>query len=216
MQRYLTDEPVEAFAARAAYRLRKLGQTPSRRDANGCAAAGAGRGGGAGHGPNAVGGADGGQGASPGAGGRAEAKGGRGRESGDYHRPARPGGVSTRPRPRRSNRPWPPRPPRRTPSWTAGLALAFLQDKVLAAGRPKAWAGTYDKAVKLRQALDAAEPQVAKAFVGRPLAVALTRRAAGLRLPGPGRRGPGGQAVSALTLRQTVQGAGPPGHGGLP
>jgi tetratricopeptide (TPR) repeat protein len=57
--------------------------------------------------------------------------------------------------------------------------LAFFLDKVLSAGRPKGWAGGLGKGVTLRGAVDAAEPEVAKAFADRPLAEALIREMLG-------------------------------------
>jgi tetratricopeptide (TPR) repeat protein len=53
--------------------------------------------------------------------------------------------------------------------------LAFLRDKVLSAGRPREWAGGQGKDVTLRQAMDAAEAEVAKVLGKRPLAEAALR-----------------------------------------
>jgi hypothetical protein len=53
--------------------------------------------------------------------------------------------------------------------------LAFLQDKVLMAGRSKNWYGGQGKDLTLRQAAEAAEPEVAEAFADRPLAEASLR-----------------------------------------
>jgi hypothetical protein len=65
--------------------------------------------------------------------------------------------------------------------------LKFFQDKVLSAGRrkdwggglPKDWARGLGKDVTLRQAVDAAEPEVAKVFADRPLAEASIREMLG-------------------------------------
>ncbi len=89
----------------------------------------------------------------------------------------------------------------------ARAVLAFLQDRVFSAGRPKAWAGPYDKGVTLRKAVDAAEPEVARTFAGRPLAVAMLREilgAAYLDLDEAPRAVK--QYEQALALRQKVQG----------
>jgi hypothetical protein len=65
--------------------------------------------------------------------------------------------------------------------------LAFFQDRLLSAGRrkdwggglPKDWARGLGKAVTLRQAVDAAEPEVAKVFADRPAAEASIREMLG-------------------------------------
>lgn len=53
--------------------------------------------------------------------------------------------------------------------------LAFLQDKLLSAGRSKGWGGSKGKDVTLRQALDAASAAVAGAFPDRPVVEASIR-----------------------------------------
>jgi len=57
--------------------------------------------------------------------------------------------------------------------------LAFLRDKLLSAGRPEEWTGRPRDDLTLREAVDAAEPQVAEAFADRPLAEALIRSTLG-------------------------------------
>lgn len=59
--------------------------------------------------------------------------------------------------------------------------LDFLQKKVFSSGNPKGWgATTLGKDVTLRQAVDAAEPRVADAFVDQPLVEASIRRILGV------------------------------------
>jgi serine/threonine protein kinase len=53
--------------------------------------------------------------------------------------------------------------------------LAFFQDNVLSAGRPEGKEGGLGNKVTLRQAVDAAEPQIAGAFADRPLVEASIR-----------------------------------------
>ncbi len=53
--------------------------------------------------------------------------------------------------------------------------LEFFQDKVLSAGRPEGQEGGLGKNVTLRQAVDAAEPEIATAFADRPLVEASIR-----------------------------------------
>jgi hypothetical protein len=85
--------------------------------------------------------------------------------------------------------------------------IAFLQDKVFAAGRPKEWAGPYDAAITLRQAIDRAEAQVATTFAGRPLRTAMIREALGAAYLDLGDAARGiKQYEEALTLRYRVQG----------
>jgi hypothetical protein len=58
-------------------------------------------------------------------------------------------------------------------------ALAFFQGKVLSAGRHVGWTGVQSKDITLRQAVDAAEAQVAGQFADRPLAEAAVRELLG-------------------------------------
>jgi tetratricopeptide (TPR) repeat protein len=58
--------------------------------------------------------------------------------------------------------------------------LEYFQEKVLSAGRPKDQDGGLGKDVKLRQAVDAAEPTIAKAFADRPLVEASIRYTLGV------------------------------------
>ncbi len=53
--------------------------------------------------------------------------------------------------------------------------LAYFQNQVLSAGRPQGQEGGLGKDVTLRQAVDAAEPAIAKAFADRPLVEASIR-----------------------------------------
>jgi tetratricopeptide (TPR) repeat protein len=57
--------------------------------------------------------------------------------------------------------------------------LAFLNDKMLTAGRPMGWSGGQGKDVTLRQAVDAAESKVAGSFADQPLAEASVRETLG-------------------------------------
>ena len=85
--------------------------------------------------------------------------------------------------------------------------LAFLEDKVLSAGRPKGLSGGLGKDVTLRQAADAAESEVAKIFADRPLAEASIREALGsayLDLEEPALAVK--QFERALTLREAMLG----------
>jgi len=59
------------------------------------------------------------------------------------------------------------------------VLLQFFRDKVLAAGRPEGQEGGLGKDVTLRQAIDAAESQIAEAFKGQPLAEAAIRKTLG-------------------------------------
>ena len=61
----------------------------------------------------------------------------------------------------------------------AAAVLAFLRDKLLSAGGPRVWTDPPKKGITLREAVDAAEPQVADAFPDRPLAEASVRDALG-------------------------------------
>jgi non-specific serine/threonine protein kinase/serine/threonine-protein kinase len=58
--------------------------------------------------------------------------------------------------------------------------LGFFQDKVLAAARPERQAGGLGTYATIRDALDAAEPQIAASFAGRPLVEASIRHTLGL------------------------------------
>lgn len=85
--------------------------------------------------------------------------------------------------------------------------LEFFQDKVLAAGRPRGWAGNPGKDVTLRQAVEAAESKVAEAFADRPLAEASIREILGateveLGDPSPAIK----QYERALALRRALLG----------
>jgi serine/threonine protein kinase/tetratricopeptide (TPR) repeat protein len=57
--------------------------------------------------------------------------------------------------------------------------LGFFQDKVLSAGRPEGQEGGLGRNVTLRQAVDAAEPEIAKTFADRPLVEASIRETLG-------------------------------------
>jgi tetratricopeptide (TPR) repeat protein len=57
----------------------------------------------------------------------------------------------------------------------AKAVLEFFQSKVLSAGRPEGQEGGLGNKVSLRQAVDAAEPAIAKAFADRPLVEASIR-----------------------------------------
>ncbi len=57
----------------------------------------------------------------------------------------------------------------------AKAVLGFFQDKVLSAGRPEGQEGGLGNNVTLRKAVDAAEPQILKAFADRPLVEASIR-----------------------------------------
>jgi serine/threonine protein kinase len=58
--------------------------------------------------------------------------------------------------------------------------LDFFQDKVLSAGRPEGQEGGLGNQVTLRKAVDAAEPEIAKKFADRPLVEASIRNTLGL------------------------------------
>jgi tetratricopeptide (TPR) repeat protein len=53
--------------------------------------------------------------------------------------------------------------------------LAFVQNKLLASGRPTGWTGGQGKDVTLRKAVEAAESKILEAFAGQPLAEASLR-----------------------------------------
>jgi hypothetical protein len=58
--------------------------------------------------------------------------------------------------------------------------LGFLRDNVLSAARPKGRQGGLGRLVTIREAVDAAEPSIAKAFAGQPLVEAAVRDAVGM------------------------------------
>src|SRR5262249_43824378 len=58
--------------------------------------------------------------------------------------------------------------------------LDFFQKRVLSATRPKNQEGGLGRQVTVRQAVDYAEPNIAKAFAGHPLAEASIRQAMGI------------------------------------
>src|SRR5579875_2941689 len=62
----------------------------------------------------------------------------------------------------------------------AKAVLGFFLNKVLSAGRPKGQEGGQGKDVTLREAVDAAEPEIAKAFADRPLVEASVRDTLGM------------------------------------
>jgi serine/threonine protein kinase len=62
---------------------------------------------------------------------------------------------------------------------SAEAVLQFFRDKVLAAGRPEGQKGGLGKDVTLRQAIDAAEAEIAKSFTNRPLVEAAIRKTIG-------------------------------------
>ena len=62
----------------------------------------------------------------------------------------------------------------------ARAVLKFFQDKVLAAPRPKGQEGGVHRDVTIREALDEAEPEIAKAFVDQPLVEASIRNTLGV------------------------------------
>jgi serine/threonine protein kinase/tetratricopeptide (TPR) repeat protein len=57
----------------------------------------------------------------------------------------------------------------------AKAVLGFFQEKVLAAGRPEGQKGGLGKDVKLRDAIDAAEPSITSGFVNKPIVEAAIR-----------------------------------------
>jgi serine/threonine protein kinase len=57
----------------------------------------------------------------------------------------------------------------------AKALFSFLQDKVLAAARPKGQAGGLGREATIRDAVDAAEPQISKSFLGQPTVEASIR-----------------------------------------
>jgi serine/threonine protein kinase/tetratricopeptide (TPR) repeat protein len=62
---------------------------------------------------------------------------------------------------------------------SAEAVLTFFRDKVMAAGRPEGESGGLGKDVTLREAMDAAESQIAESFKGRPLVEAAIRKTMG-------------------------------------
>jgi tetratricopeptide (TPR) repeat protein/tRNA A-37 threonylcarbamoyl transferase component Bud32 len=61
----------------------------------------------------------------------------------------------------------------------ANAVLGFFQDRVLAAARPKGQEGGLGKEATVRAALDAAEPEITRAFAGQPLTEAAIRYSLG-------------------------------------
>lgn len=89
----------------------------------------------------------------------------------------------------------------------AKTALGFVRDKILSAGQPLDWTKPPKKDVTLREAVDAAEPQVAGAFPDRPLAEALVRSTLGWTYFYLGEaKLAAAQYEQALTLRESVLG----------
>jgi serine/threonine protein kinase/tetratricopeptide (TPR) repeat protein len=62
---------------------------------------------------------------------------------------------------------------------SAEAVLKFVRDKILAAGRPEGQEGGLGKDVTLRQAIDAAEAEIAKSFTNRPLVESSIRKTLG-------------------------------------
>ncbi len=62
----------------------------------------------------------------------------------------------------------------------ANSVLKFFQDKVLSAARPKGQEGGLSRDATVREALDRAEPEIAKAFAGEPLVEASIRNTLGV------------------------------------
>ena len=62
----------------------------------------------------------------------------------------------------------------------ANAVLQFFQDKVLSAARPKGQEGGISRDATVREALDRAEPEIAAAFAGEPLAEASIRNTLGV------------------------------------
>jgi eukaryotic-like serine/threonine-protein kinase len=62
----------------------------------------------------------------------------------------------------------------------ANAVLKFFQDKVLSAARPKGQEGGISRDATVREALDRAEPEIATAFAGEPLAEASIRNTLGV------------------------------------
>ncbi len=90
----------------------------------------------------------------------------------------------------------------------AKAVLAYFQDKVLSAGRPAGQEGGLGNKVMLRQAVDAAEPDIAKSFADRPLVEASIRNTLGLTYWYLGEAVLAiGQHERALALRETQLGA---------
>jgi tetratricopeptide (TPR) repeat protein len=94
----------------------------------------------------------------------------------------------------------------------ARAVVAFLEDKLLSAGRLAGWvnghwAGARKKEVTLREALDAAARDVRKTFADRPLVEAATREVLGSAYFDLGEAGPAvAQYERALALREAMLG----------
>ncbi len=73
----------------------------------------------------------------------------------------------------------------------AKSVLGFFQDKVLSAGRPQGQEGGLGNQVSLRQAVDAAEPEIAQVLCGSAVGRGVDPRFAGGDVPIPGRISPG-------------------------
>jgi non-specific serine/threonine protein kinase/serine/threonine-protein kinase len=96
--------------------------------------------------------------------------------------------------------------------------LAFLNDKLLSAGRPAGtsiadafWAAGQNKDITLRKAVDTVEPQVAGAFADRPLAEAAIREMLGMAYLNVGEPDKAvKQYERAFALREAMQGISDP------
>lgn len=94
----------------------------------------------------------------------------------------------------------------------AKAVVAFLQDRLLSAGREAGWAdgywlGSKQKEVSLRKALDAAAGEVAKAFPDRPLVEAAVREVLGSGYLDQGEQSQAiAQYQKALALREAMLG----------
>jgi tetratricopeptide (TPR) repeat protein len=91
---------------------------------------------------------------------------------------------------------------------TSRAVLAFLQDTLLTAGRPKkAWLDEPDKQVSLRKALDMAEAKLARALPDQPLVEASVREILGSAYLNLGESAPAVKDYErALALRQAISG----------
>jgi len=89
----------------------------------------------------------------------------------------------------------------------AKAVLGFFQDKVLSAGRPEGQEGGLGRDATLRQAVEAAEPEIAKAFADRPLVEASIRNVLGETYWYLGEYRQGSQQhEKALALRESLLG----------
>jgi hypothetical protein len=89
--------------------------------------------------------------------------------------------------------------------------LAFLQNTVLSAGHSMGWGGDQARNVRMRQAVDAAEPKVAKAFADQPLIEASVREILASTYLDLGEATLGTKQLErALALRERVLGADDP------